>query len=98
MKIIEVSTGEYLVNIGVEFDSTENWSALDYLIEEEQIKSLTFDFENTMYVNSSAFGYTVNISQVLASKGATLKLINLCQKVSMVFKCLGGYELLNIED
>ena len=97
MKIEEISEGEYIIHTDVEFDSTEDWSPLDALIVSDSIKSLVFDLSLTTYINSSAFGYTVSVGQTLLERGASFKLTNLCEKVSLVFKCLGGYELLTIE-
>lgn len=98
MKIEEVSEGNYIVYTDTEFDSTEDWSQLDNLIASNTIQSLVFDMVHTTYINSSAFGYTVNVSQTLVEQGAQMKLVNLCDKLRVVFTCLGGFELLTIED
>lgn len=98
MKITELSAGKYTVRIDCDFDSTEDCRALDLLVISDELEGLVFDFSETNYINSSAFGYTVHISQILSERSIPFKLVHLNEKVATVFKCLGGYQLLCIED
>lgn len=69
---------------------------IDKYINENKIETLTFDFKNVGFMDSSGIGLIMGRYKLLSEKGGKIYVINTSNAINRIFQISGLYKLVNI--
>jgi len=77
-------------------NSKEFYGEFSDIIDLEQILTITIDFQDVSFVDSSGAGAIIRIANAIRLKGKILYIVNLNKNLSSVFRLSGFHRLMKI--
>ncbi len=98
MKKYEISDGVMIYYLPQELDhyaAEKLKSKTEYVFDEEDIKILIFDFEKTIFMDSSGIGLLTGRFRKVNDKGGIAYVVNVSDNIDKILKMSGIYRIIN---
>ncbi len=98
MKKYEISQGVMIYYLPQELDhyaAEALKSKTEHVFEEEDIRILIFDFEKTMFMDSSGIGLLTGRFRKVHDKGGMVYVVNVCEGIDKILKMSGIYRIIS---
>lgn len=96
----ERDTGRLLVQMPRELDhhSAEKLRAeTDYMLAGYQVRTIIFDFQNTVFMDSSGIGVIIGRCKNINFAGGRVVAIHLNEQIQKIFKVSGLFKIVEVE-